>query len=190
MHRLTDEETMLNAPSDSTNVIVKLHIFDNLPNVEAKGAKTWVKNLTQIKNAGLKRKIFNVTAIAQGRTLKIHVRDIECSKVNSILLPALKKVGHVHRLTDEEAKTQRKVDAQYWKSKAPPKTQVGNSIGTLEALSLLAATRGDDKNGSPKKRRRYARRAQKLLDISQSVAAHGLKEAADAGEDVSSSEDE
>ena len=53
VHRLTDEETMLNAPSDSTNVIVKLHIFDNLPNVEAKGAKTWVKNLLQIENAGL-----------------------------------------------------------------------------------------------------------------------------------------
>ena len=35
-----------------------------------------------------------------------------------------------------------------------------------------------------------ARRGQKLLDISQSVAAHGLKEAAGAGEDVSSSEDE
>ena len=96
----------------------------------------------------------------------------------------------MHRLTDEEATTQRKVDAQYWKSKAPPKTQVGNSIGTLEALSLLAATRGDDKNGSPKKRRRYARRAQKLLDISQSAAAHGLKEAACARDDVLSSEDE
>ena len=41
-----------------------------------------------------------------------------------------------------------------------------------------------------KKRRKYARRDQKLLDISQSVAAHGLKEAAGAGEDVSSSEDE
>ena len=146
--------------------------------------------MPQIKNAGLSRKISNVSPIAQGRTLKIHVKDIECSKVDSILLPALKEVGHVHRLTDEEATTQRKVDAQYWKSKAPPKTQVGNSIGTLEALSLLAATRGDDKNGSPKKRRRYARRAQKLLDISQSVAAHGLKEAAGAGEDVSSSEDE
>ena len=82
------------------------------------------------------------------------------------------------------------MDAQYWKSKAPPKTQIGNSVGTLGVVSLLAATRGDDKNGSPKKRRRYARRAQKLLDISQSVAAHGLKEAAGAGEDVSSSEDE
>ena len=34
---------VLNDPSDSTNVIVKLHIFDNLPNVEAKGARTWVK---------------------------------------------------------------------------------------------------------------------------------------------------
>ena len=87
VHRLTDEETMLNAPSDSTNVIVKLHIFHDMPNVEAKGAKTWVKNLTEIKNAGLQKKIFNVIAIAQGRTLKIHVRDIECSKVNSILLP-------------------------------------------------------------------------------------------------------
>ena len=93
---------MLNAPDDSTNVIVKLHIFDNLPDVEAKDAKTWVRNLTQIKNAGLKRKIKNVIAIAHGRTLKIHVRDIECSKVNSILLPTLKKAGHVHRLTDEE----------------------------------------------------------------------------------------
>ena len=90
-HTLVDHNEVLNAPSDSTNVIVKLHIFANLPNVEAKDAKTWVKNLTQIKNAGLKRKILNVTAIAQGRTLKIHVRDIECSKVNSILLPALKK---------------------------------------------------------------------------------------------------
>ena len=138
----------------------------------------------------MQKKTFNVIAIAQGRTLKIHVRDIECSKVNSILLPALKKVGHVHRLTDEEARTQCKVDAQYWKSKAPPKTQVGNSIGTLGAVSLLAATRDDDKNRSPKKRRRYARRGQKLLDISQSVAAHGLKEAANAGEDVSNSEDE
>ena len=86
-----DKEVLNDDPSDSTNVIVKLHIFDNLPNVEAKGAKKWVKNLTQIKNAGLKRKIMNVTAIAQGRTLKIHVGDIECSKVNSILLPALKK---------------------------------------------------------------------------------------------------
>ena len=56
--------------------------------------------------------------------------------------------------------------------------------------SFLAAIHGKDKDGSPKKRRRYARRAQKLLDISQSVAAHGLKEAAGAGEDVSSSEDE
>ena len=146
--------------------------------------------MPQIKNAGLSRKISNVSTIAQGRTLKIHVKDIECSKVDSILLPALKDLGHVHRLTDEEATTQRKVDAQYWKSKAPPKTQVGSSVGTLGAVSLLAATRGDDKNGSPKKRRRYARRAQKILDISQSVAAHGLKEAADAGEDVSSSEDE
>ena len=91
---------MLNAPSDSTNVIVKLHIFDNLPNVEAKGARTWVKNLPQIKNAGFSRKIGKVNSIAQGRTLKIHVEDIECSKVDSILLPALKEVGHVHRLTD------------------------------------------------------------------------------------------
>ena len=59
--------------------------------------------------------------------------------------------------------------------------------------SPLAAIHGDDKDGSPKKRRRYARRGQKLLDISQSVAAaHGLKEeeAASAGEDVTSSKDE
>ena len=37
------DKEVLNDPSDSTNVIVKLHIFDNLPNVEAKGARTWVK---------------------------------------------------------------------------------------------------------------------------------------------------
>ena len=53
------------------------------------------------------------------------------------------------------------------------------------SVSLLAAIHGDDKDGSPKKRRKY-----QLLDISQSFAAHGLKEAAGAGEDVSSSEDE
>ena len=57
------------------------------------------------------------------------------------------------------------------------------------SVSLLAAIHGD-KDGSPKKKRKYARRGQKLLDISQSVAAHGLKEAADAGQDVSGSEDE
>ena len=146
--------------------------------------------MPQIKNAGLSRKISKVSSIAQGRTLKIHVKDIECSKVDSILLPALKEVGHVHRLTDEEATTQRKVDAQYRKSKEQQKTQVGNFVGTLGAVSLLAAIHGDDKDGSPKKRRRYARRGQKLLDISQSVAAHGLKEAAGAGDDVSSSGDE
>ena len=94
------DKEVLNDPSDSTNVIVKLHIFDKLPNVEAKGARTWVKNLPQIKNAGFSRKISKVSSIAQGRTLKIHVEDIECSKVDSILLPALKEVGHVHRLTD------------------------------------------------------------------------------------------
>ena len=80
------------------------------------------ENLTQIKNAGLSRKISKVSSIAQGRSLKIHVEDIECSKVDSILLPALKEVGHVHRLTDEEATTQRKVDAQYRKSKEQQKT--------------------------------------------------------------------
>ena len=96
----------------------------------------------------------------------------------------------MHRLTDEEATTQRKVDAQYWKSKEQQKTQVGNFAATLGAVSLLAAIHGDDKDGSPKKRRRYGRRGQKLLEISQSVAVHGLKEAAGAGEDVSSSEDE
>ena len=95
----------------------------------------------------------------------------------------------MHRLTDEEATTQRKVDAQYRKSKEQQKTQVGNFVGTLGTVSLLAAIHGDDKDGNPKKRRRYARRGQKLLDISQSVAAHGLREAAGAGEDVSSSED-
>ena len=58
------------------------------------------------------------------------------------------------------------------------------------SVSFLAAIHGDDKDGSPKKKRKYVRRGQKLLDISQSVAAHGLKEAAGAGEDVSSSEDE
>ena len=184
------DKEVLNDPSDSTNVIVKLHIFDKLPNVEAKGARTWVKNLPQIKNAGFSRKISKVSSIAQGRTLKIHVEDIECSKVDSILLPALKEVGHVHRLTDEEATTQRKVDAQYRKSKEQQKTQVGNFVATLGAVSLLAAIHGDDKDGSPKKRRKYVRGCQKLLDISQSVAAHGLKEAAGAGEDVSSSEDE
>ena len=39
-HTLVDHNEVLNAPNDSTNVIVKLHIFDNLPNVEAKDAKT------------------------------------------------------------------------------------------------------------------------------------------------------
>ena len=82
------------------------------------------------------------------------------------------------------------MDAEYRKSKAQQKTQVGNFVGTLGTVSLLAAIHGDDKDGSPKKKRRYARRVQKILDISQSVAAHGLKEAANAGEDVSSSEDE
>ena len=82
------------------------------------------------------------------------------------------------------------MDAQYRKSKEQQKTQVGNFVGTLGAVSLLAAIHGDDKDGSPKKRRRYARRAQKLLDISQSAAAHGLKEAACARDDVLSSEDE
>ena len=37
------DKEVLNDPSDSTNVIVKLYIFDKLPNVEAKGARTWVK---------------------------------------------------------------------------------------------------------------------------------------------------
>ena len=37
------------------------------------------------------------------------------------MLPALKEVGHVHRLTDKEARTQRKVDAQYRKSKEQQK---------------------------------------------------------------------
>ena len=69
-------------------------------------------------------------------------------------------------------------------------TEAKNEISIQMSVSLLAAIHGDDKDGSPKKRRRYARRGQKLLDISQSVAAHGLKEAAGAGEDVSSSEDE
>ena len=99
-----------------------------------------------------------------------------------------KKVVRTQKLTDEEATTQRKVDAQYRKSKEQQKTQVGNFVGTLGAVSLLAAIHGDDKDGSPKKKRKYARRGQKLLDISQSVAVHGLKEAADAGEDVSSNE--
>ena len=54
------------------------------------------------KNAGFSRKIGKVNSIAQGRTFKIHFEDIECAKVDSILLPALKQVGHVHRLTDEE----------------------------------------------------------------------------------------
>ena len=49
---------------------------------------------------------------------------------------------------------------------------------------------GDDKDGSPKKKRRYARRGQKILEVSQTVAAYDLKEAASAGKDVSSSEDE
>ena len=40
------------------------------------------------------------------------------------------------------------------------------------------------------KKRKIRSKMSKLLDISQSVAAHGLKEAAGAGEDVSSSEDE
>ena len=101
-----------------------------------------------------------------------------------------KKVVRIQNLTDEEATTQRKVDAQYRKSKEQQKTQVGNFVGTLGAVSLLAAIHGDDKDGSPKKRRRYARRGQKLLDISQSAAAHGLKEAACARDDVLSSEDE
>ena len=145
------DKEVLNDPSDSTNVIVKLYIFDKLPNVEAKGARTWVKNLPPIKNAGFSRKIGKVNSIAQGRTLKIHVEDIECSKVDSILLPALKEAGHVHRLTDKEARTQRKVDAQYRKSKEQQKTQVGNFIGTLGAVSLLAAIHGDDKDGILKK---------------------------------------
>ena len=104
------DQEVLNDPSASTSVIVKLHIFDKLPNVEAKGARTWVKNLPQIKNAGFSRKISKVSSIAQGRTLKSEIEDIECSKVDSILLPALKQVGHVHRLTGEEATTQRKMD--------------------------------------------------------------------------------
>ena len=58
------------------------------------------------------------------------------------------------------------------------------------SVSLLAAIHGNDKDGNPKKRRKYARRGQKSLDISQSVAAHGLKEAACARDDVLSSEDE
>ena len=146
--------------------------------------------MPQIKNAGLSKKISNVSTIAQGRTLKNHVKDIECSKVDSILLPALKEVGQVHRLTDKEARTQRKVDAEYKKGKEQQKGQVGNYNATLGAVSILAAIHGQDKDGSPGKRRRFARKAQKLLDISQSVAAHGLKEAAGVGEEVLSSEDE
>ena len=57
----------------------------------------------------------------------------------------------IQKLTDEEATTQRKVDAQYRKSKEQQKTQVGNFIGTLGAVSLLAAIHGDDKDGIPKK---------------------------------------
>ena len=180
---------VLNDPSDSTNVIVKLHIFDTLPNVEAKGARTWVRNLPQIKNAELSRKIWKVNSIAQGRTLKIHVEDIQRSKVDSVLLPALKDLGQVHRLTDEEAATQRKVDAQYRKGKEQQKRQVGNFDATLGAVRLLAEIHGNE-DGSRKEKRRYARRDQKLLNISQSVASYGLKEAAGAGDDVSSSGDE
>ena len=57
----------------------------------------------------------------------------------------------MHRLTDKEARTQRKVDAQYRKSKEQQKTQVGNFIGTLGAVSLLAAIHSDDKDGILKK---------------------------------------
>ena len=99
-------------------------------------------------------------------------------------------LGHVHRLTDEEARTQRKVDAEYKKGKEQQKGQVGNYNATLGAVSILAAIHGQDKDGSPGKRRRFARKAQKLLDVSQSVASYGLKEAAGAGDDVSSSGDE
>ena len=114
------DKEVLNDPSDSTNVIVKLYIFDKLPNVEAKGARTWMKNLSQIKNAGFSRKIGKVNSIAQGHTLKTHVEDIEYFKVDFILLPALKGFGHVHRLTAEETTTQRKVDAQYKKGIRQP----------------------------------------------------------------------
>ena len=115
--------------------------------------------MPQIKNAGLSRKISNVSPVVQGRTLKIHVEDIECSKVDSILLPILKGFGHVRRLTDEEARTQRKVDAQYKKGKEQQKTQVGNFIGTLGAVSLLAAIHGKDKDGSPKKEKIRSKRS-------------------------------
>ena len=61
------DKEVLNDPSDSTNVIVKLHIFDKLPNVKAKGARTWVKNLPQIKNAGFNRKISKVSSNLESR---------------------------------------------------------------------------------------------------------------------------
>ena len=107
------DKEVLNDTSHSTNVIVKLYLSDKMPSVEAKVARTWVKNLPEIKKIDFSKKIGKGNSIAQGRTLKNHVEDIECSKVDSILLPVLKEFGHVHRLTDKEARTQRKVDAQY-----------------------------------------------------------------------------
>ena len=117
-----------------------------------------------------------MSSMDAGRTLKVHMSSLPAGCFESEVMPAFKQMGDVRRFNDEETKAQLKIDKEFG-SRQKRKSE---SVGDLQSTSDLLRSFNDihGKGGSQKKARRYARRGLKVLTTAQTVASHGLREAA------------
>ena len=156
-------------------------------NVEPSFSKDWIKGLLT-GNASHAKPIVRHVAVLQTRTnIKIHTYLIPSSPVTQYLLLTLAMSGHMKVFNESEKTKQSIMDAETKKRPEEQRISVGDFTSTRSSVNQLPVIHGTE-GGSAKKRRRYAKQEQNMLDTLFKIACTGLGEAHD-GTDIPSAED-
>ena len=108
------------------------------------------------------------------KRLRIEIKDTSEDTMQQIVVPALRQHGRVQRIVAEEAAAQFTHDQQFGLRKAAAAAAVGDVSGTKDLLNKWTTMRGE--GGSPRKKRKCVDNMVILLERSQRVATHKMRE--------------
>jgi hypothetical protein len=146
-------------------------------------ARRWVVEMLEnfVKNNGTSMrgtltKVLPLSADSGTITkrLRIEIKNTFEDTMQQIVVPALRQHGRVQRIVAEEASAQFTHDQQFGLRKAAAAAAVGDVSGTKDLLNKWTTMRGE--GGSPRKKRKCVDNMVMLLERSQRVATHKMRE--------------
>ena len=178
-------EAASSSAPEAIMAMIKLTMASTTPAIpNRRQAQAWASKIVDahVQNASVKK----VVCFREGQELRIDIENIMDRDLMQTLIPAFTKFGIVKRCGVEEIHRVLNIDKNIATTRQAKAEVVGDLASMTSMTEMLVQFRGT--GGPPRKRRRFADRAQEMLLRSQSVASDGLQSAQISNADDNSSE--